>query len=116
MRRGPLAAWTAVAAVVLLAAAGPWIARHAASRSPARTEAGAGAPRVVTLEVGGMGCMDCVGKVRASIARVEGVRSVDVDLASQRATVVCAGPVADTSLTAAVRHAGEGYIGLVIRP
>jgi copper chaperone CopZ len=60
--------------------------------------------------------MDCVGKVRTSLTRVSGVRSVEVDLASQRATVVCAGSVADTSLTAAVRQAGEGYIGLVIRP
>lgn len=69
---------------------------------------------VVVLEVGGMQCSDCVEKVHRELAKVPGVKQVDVDLAAQRAVVRTARPVADSSLTAAVRRAGPEYLGLVL--
>lgn len=69
---------------------------------------------VVVLEVGGMQCSDCVEKVHRELLRVPGVKQVDVDLAAQRAVVRTTRPVADSSLTAAVRRAGPEYLGLVL--
>ena len=69
---------------------------------------------VVVLEVGGMQCSDCVSKVHRELAKVPGVKQVDVDLAAQRAVVRTTHPVADSSLTAAVRRAGPEYLGLVL--
>jgi copper chaperone CopZ len=72
--------------------------------------------RVVNLEVGGMVCGSCVQKVQAQLAAVPGVKNVRVSLKDQRASVACAGDVADSSLTAAVRRAGPDYVALVVRP
>lgn len=69
---------------------------------------------VVVLEVGGMQCSACVEKVHRELAKVPGVRKVDVDLTAQRAVVRTSRPVADSSLAAAVRHAGPEYLGLVV--
>ncbi len=69
---------------------------------------------VVVLEVGGMQCSDCVSKVHRELAKVPGVKQVDVDLAAQRAVVRTTRPVADSTLTAAVRRAGPEYLGLVL--
>ena len=69
---------------------------------------------VVVLEVGGMQCGACVEKVHRELAKVPGVTRVDVDLSAQRAVVRTARPVADSSLTAAVRRAGPEYLGLVL--
>lgn len=70
--------------------------------------------RTVTLEVGGMVCPACSLKVRGELARVPGVRAVDLSLMHQRAVVTCAATVADTTLTDAVRRAGPEYLGLVV--
>jgi len=69
---------------------------------------------VVVLEVGGMQCSACVEKVHRELSKVPGVRKVDVDLTAQRAVVRTSCPVADSSLTAAVRRAGPEYLGLVV--
>ena len=59
-------------------------------------------------------CPDCVAKVHDHLAAVPGVRSVDVDLDSQRATISCDAGVADSALTGAVRRAGPDFVGLVV--
>ena len=69
---------------------------------------------LVVLEVGGMQCSACVEKVHRELAKVPGVRRVDVDLTAQRAVVRTSQPVADSTLTAAVRRAGPEYLGLVL--
>lgn len=69
---------------------------------------------VVVIEVGGMQCSACVEKVHRELAKVPGVKRVDVDLTAQRAVVRTTRPVADSSLTAAVRRAGPEYLGLVL--
>lgn len=69
---------------------------------------------VVVLEVGGMQCTSCVEKVHRELAKVPGVKEVDVDLAAQRAVVHTSHAIADSTLTAAVRRAGPEYLGLVL--
>ncbi len=101
-----LAPWpfTAVLAFIVIAAIGGvlWLHRPAPAAG------------VVVLEVGGMQCSSCVEKVHRELSKVPGVRKVDVDLTAQRAVVRTSGPVADSTLTAAVRRAGPEYLGLVV--
>jgi len=92
-----------VAGVALAALAGVLALRRPSPAAP-----------VVVLEVGGMQCGSCVAKVHDQLAKVPGVKRVDVDLAGQRAVVRCARPVADSLLTDAVRRAGPEYLGFVL--
>jgi copper chaperone CopZ len=108
---------TALAFVIIRRrdAAEPATPVSGARLAPAGTSATAPVPsRLVTLEVGGMVCAACVNKVQTQIAKVPGVSRVEVSLADQKARVLCAGDVADTALTAAVRRAGPEYLGLVV--
>jgi len=98
-----------VAGVLLLAIGGPWLVREVASLPHATTLAARGDDRVVTLEVGGMTCEGCASAVRGQLSEVAGVNAVEVRVRERRAYVVCAPGVADTSLTAAVHRAGEGF-------
>lgn len=41
----------------------------------------------ITLKVGGMSCMGCVGSVKRLLEQVPGVASAEVDLAGATATV-----------------------------
>jgi Cu+-exporting ATPase len=60
------------------------------------------------LALTGMTCASCVRRVEKALAKVDGVTSADVNLATERATVV-AGPSVDVGqLTAAVAAAGYG--------
>ena len=58
-----------------------------------------------TYTVSGMTCGHCVASVEEEISEVDGVESVDVDLASGRVTVAGAG-VTDDQIRAAVGEAG----------
>lgn len=60
-------------------------------------------PREFTVT--GMTCEHCVMSVREEVSELEGVQSVDVDLASGRLTVVGA-DVTDDAVRAAVAEAG----------
>ena len=60
----------------------------------------------VVLEIAGMSCASCVGRVEKALARVPGVASVAVNLATERATVQLAGAVDDAALLAAVQAGG----------
>jgi copper chaperone CopZ len=73
------------------------------------------APRIVTLEVGGMTCQSCVARVSETLAEVSGVRKVQVSLDQQSARVWVDPEIADTALTAAVRRAGPEFLGIVRR-
>lgn len=59
-----------------------------------------------TYTVTGMTCGHCVASVRQEIGKIDGVTSVDVDLASGRVQVESAAPLADADVTAAVDEAG----------
>ena len=60
----------------------------------------------VELEVEGMTCASCVGRVERALKKVEGVQSASVNLATERAVVTLAGSVDMAALVAAVQKAG----------
>lgn len=56
--------------------------------------------------VTGMTCGHCVASVQKEIGKIDGVTSVDVDLASGRVQVESAAPLTDAEVVAAVDEAG----------
>jgi copper ion binding protein len=69
------------------------------------------------ITVVGMTCAHCVAAVTEEIGNIDGVTSVDVDLASGHVAVTSADPIATESLAEAVDEAGyelaaEGPTGL----
>ena len=60
-----------------------------------------------TLDIGGMTCASCVRHVEKALSRIDGVRSAEVNLATEAATVSFDPQTARLSeLTAAVAAAG----------
>jgi copper ion binding protein len=59
-----------------------------------------------TVTVTGMTCGGCANSVRTEVGRIDGVTSVDIDLASGRVTVDSAAPVTRDAIAAAVTKAG----------
>ncbi|MEB2347560.1 MAG: heavy metal translocating P-type ATPase [Comamonadaceae bacterium] len=59
-----------------------------------------------SLPIEGMTCASCVGRVERALARVPGVGSVSVNLATERALVHASGPLDRSALVAAVQQAG----------
>ena len=65
------------------------------------------ATREYNLQVGGMTCASCVGRVERALKRVPGVVSAEVNLATERARVTAASSsITAEQLAAAVRDAG----------
>lgn len=60
------------------------------------------------LPITGMTCASCAGRVERALSKVAGVKTVSVNLASERAHVESSGPIDPTVLIAAVTHAGYG--------
>src|SRR5690554_4563344 len=60
----------------------------------------------ITLSIVGMNCASCVGRVEAALAKVPGVATVAVNLATERADIQTAGPVDRMDLIQAVQKAG----------
>ncbi|QNG20643.1 heavy-metal-associated domain-containing protein [Rhodococcus triatomae] len=60
----------------------------------------------ITVTVTGMTCGHCVASVREEVGEIDGVTSVDVDLASGRVTVEADRPIDRSTLAAAVDEAG----------
>ncbi|MGH7730812.1 MAG: heavy metal translocating P-type ATPase [Candidatus Eiseniibacteriota bacterium] len=68
-----------------------------------------GAPgQGIDLRISGMHCASCVASVERALGAVPGVAEASVNLATERAHVRLASPVAVELLTAAVRDAGYG--------
>ncbi|MEU6579339.1 heavy-metal-associated domain-containing protein [Nocardia sp. NPDC046763] len=59
-----------------------------------------------TYTVTGMTCGHCVGSVQKEIGKIDGVTSVDVDLANGLVTVESGAPLTDADVVAAVDEAG----------
>ncbi|MGV9666091.1 heavy-metal-associated domain-containing protein [Nocardia niigatensis] len=59
-----------------------------------------------TYTVTGMTCGHCVGSVQKEIGKIDGVTSVDVDLATGLVKVESTAPIADADVVAAVDEAG----------
>jgi Au+-exporting ATPase len=60
----------------------------------------------ISLPIEGMTCASCVGRVEAALAKVDGVGSVSINLATERAEIRPAGPVDRVALVLAVQKAG----------
>ncbi|MBP3980667.1 cadmium-translocating P-type ATPase [Acidovorax sp. JG5] len=60
----------------------------------------------IRLPIEGMSCASCVGRIEAALAKVEGVGSVSVNLATERAEIHPTGPVDHRALVQAVEQAG----------
>ncbi len=64
------------------------------------------AAATISLPIEGMTCASCVGRVEAALAEVEGVDSVSVNLATERADIRLTGPVDRIALIRAVEKVG----------
>ena len=62
----------------------------------------------ISLPIEGMTCGGCVGRVEAALAKIDGVGSVSVNLATERADIHPAGPIDRIVLIQAVEKAGYG--------
>ncbi|HBO6113354.1 TPA: copper-translocating P-type ATPase [Pseudomonas aeruginosa] len=62
----------------------------------------------ISLPIEGMTCASCVGRVEAALAKVPGVDSVSVNLATERADIRLASPVDRIALIQAVEKVGYG--------
>ncbi|MGC7839333.1 heavy metal translocating P-type ATPase [Pseudomonas wayambapalatensis] len=62
--------------------------------------------RTLELQVGGMTCASCVGRVERALGKVSGVEQVSVNLASERAHLRVLEGVSDDALIGAVEKAG----------
>ena len=60
----------------------------------------------LSLQVEGMTCASCVGRVEAALAKVDGVGSVSVNLATERADIRPSGPVKRADLIKAIEKVG----------
>ena len=70
-------------------------------------EAGYGVPtRTVELQIGGMTCASCVGRVERVLGKLPGVEQVSVNLASERAHLEVLAALDDSLLIDAVQKAG----------
>ncbi|MFC5474523.1 heavy metal translocating P-type ATPase [Paraherbaspirillum soli] len=58
------------------------------------------------LQIEGMSCASCVGRVEKALQKVPGVQAVSVNLATEKATLTTSGAVAAEQLLAAVAAAG----------
>ena len=74
--------------------------------STPRATAVPASPSTISLPIEGMTCASCVGRVEAALSRVEGVGSVSVNLATERADIRPSGPVDRAALIQAVERVG----------
>jgi Cu+-exporting ATPase len=81
---------------------------HAHTITAAVERAGYSVPeQTLTLEIDGMTCASCVGRVEKALAKVEGVVSAQVNLATETAQVKFSRGIVDSdALVAAVERAG----------
>lgn len=75
-------------------------------------EAPLAATTTLDLPITGMTCASCAGRVERALARLPGVVSAQVNLASEQVTIVGTAPIA--ALAAAIRAAGYGVTLRVI--
>ena len=63
-------------------------------------------PQTLTLDIEGMTCASCVGRVERALRAVPGVGEANVNLATERATITADASVARADLVAAVEKVG----------
>ncbi|MBH9645378.1 heavy metal translocating P-type ATPase [Burkholderia vietnamiensis] len=93
----------------------PVAAKPAASAQPAAAPQ-AQAPASIELDIDGMTCASCAGRVEKALAKVPGVTRASVNLATERASVDAAPDVSASRLVDAVRQAGYGATPVAATP
>ena len=58
------------------------------------------------VDVTGMECASCVGRIERALCKLDGVRAVALNLATGRATITWQAPVTLPQLVESIRHAG----------
>lgn len=74
--------------------------------SMATTSSAGAQAAAISLPIEGMTCASCVGRVEAALAKVEGVASVSVNLATERADIRLNRPVDRMALIQAIEKVG----------
>ncbi|WP_175898844.1 heavy metal translocating P-type ATPase [Burkholderia vietnamiensis] len=92
----------------------PVAAEPAASAQPVPVPAQA--PASIELDIDGMTCASCAGRVEKALAKVPGVTRASVNLATERASVDAAPDVSASRLVDAVRQAGYGATPVAAEP
>ena len=64
------------------------------------------------IKINGMSCGHCVGHVETALKDICGVKSVDVNLENQSASVELAHDVEDSKFKEAIEEAGYEYISV----
>ena len=86
--------------------------------SMATTSSAGAQAAAISLPIEGITCASCVGRVEAALAKVEGVASVSVNLATERADIRLNRPVDRMALIQAIEKVGydvpQGTIELAI--
>jgi copper chaperone CopZ len=103
-----------VLALVLVAVIGGWVVHEVRTLPGAKPLANRSAQRIVTLEVNGMTCPACEASIRAELEQTPGVATCEVRRGQRRAYVVVDANMADTTLVAAVRRAGQSFWAQVV--
>ncbi|MXN87395.1 heavy metal translocating P-type ATPase, partial [Burkholderia sp. 4812] len=76
--------------------------------APSPTRPAAAAPAPIELDIDGMTCASCAGRVEKALTKVPGVTRASVNLATERATVETEAGVPASRLADAVKQAGYG--------
>ncbi|MBR8084319.1 copper-translocating P-type ATPase [Burkholderia vietnamiensis] len=74
------------------------------------------ATHTIELDIDGMTCASCAGRVEKALAKVPGVARASVNLATERASVDTAPDVSASRLVDAVRQAGYGATPVAAEP
>jgi len=80
--------------------------RTGAEPSGRTVEIGFSAPRTFALDIEGMTCASCVNRIERYLGKLDGVTTANVNLATERATVVAGPDVTVDQIIAAVEAAG----------
>jgi len=73
---------------------------------PRHVEVALSAPRALALDIEGMTCASCVNRIERHLMKVDGIVSANVNLATERATVVARPDVTLDQIIGAIEAAG----------
>lgn len=74
--------------------------------SESRSKQDSAPATTISLPIEGMSCASCVGRVEAALSKVEGVSTVSVNLATERADIQASGQIDRQALVQAVEKSG----------
>ncbi|TGV07676.1 copper-translocating P-type ATPase [Alcaligenaceae bacterium 429] len=74
--------------------------------SESRSKQDSAPATTISLPIEGMSCASCVGRVEAALSKVEGVSTVSVNLATERADIQVSGQIDRQALVQAVEKSG----------